>query len=349
LSTSDVLLRRALELRGLSRPELAVVLSMSKLALQDAAEKLKLADDPLLERQLLTYFPKPMQKAHGDAIRTHRLRHEILATMVANRVVNRLGPSIPLSLTEEEGTSLGQVATAFLAAEHLLDLPKLWQRIESSAVPEAARIELFQVAARSVRSHVSDILRSTGAEQTVSELIALLGPAVGEIGAAATKLIRAEVRNEAVARREHLLALGADTAIVDGLVRIFELDGVFGLSALSARRQLDAQALTVAYTKLGEALGLDWAQQQVARFQPSDQWERLLVAGLERDFEQLRIDFLARGRDADPAATTDRWIERHAPRIEQFRKLIAQARSAGAVTASMLAQIASQARILLAR
>jgi glutamate dehydrogenase len=349
LSSSDVLLRRALDQRGLTRPELAVVLSMAKLALQSAIEKLKLADDPLLGQQLFAAFPAPMVKAHAEAIRNHRLRHEILATKVANRIVNRLGPSIPLSLTEEEGASLGQVAVAFLATEHLLELPKLWARIEDAPVPEAARIELFQIAARSVRSHVSDILRSTGAEDGVADLVELLKPAMRAISAATTKLIRSEVRNEALARREHLLGLGADAAIVDGLVRIFELDGVFGISALAAKRQLDAQQLTEAYTRLGEALGLDWAQQEVARFQPADQWERLLVAGLERDFEQLRLEFLARGRDGDPAATVDRWIERQAPRIEQFRKLIAQGRTAGAVTASMLAQIASQARILLTR
>ena len=81
-----------------------------------------------------------------------------------------------------------------------------------------------------------------------------------------------------------------------GLVRLFELDGVFGIAALAARRKVDELALTSAYTKLGEALGLDWAQQQVARFVPSNQWERLLTAGLARDFEQLRIDFLARRR-----------------------------------------------------
>ncbi|MEO6580460.1 MAG: NAD-glutamate dehydrogenase domain-containing protein [Sphingomicrobium sp.] len=349
LATSDVLLRRSLDRRGLTRPELAVVLSMAKLSLQDAIEKLKLADDKLLEPQLFAAFPQPMQKAHAKAIRNHRLRHEIIATKVANRIVNRLGPSIPLSLTEEEGASLGQVATAFLAAEHLLDLPKLWDRIEAAKVTETVRIELFQVAARSVRSHVSDILRSTGAEGTVTELVDLLAPAARKISAAATKLIRGEVRSEAIARREHLLKLGADEAIVDGLVRVFELDGVFGIAALAAKKQLDPQALTSAYTQLGEALSLDWAQQQIARFEPADQWERLLVAGLERDFEQLRLEFLARGRDGDPAATTARWIERHGPRIDQFRKLMAQARTAGAVTGPMLAQIASQARILLAR
>ena len=65
--------------RGLTRPELAVVLSMSKMALQDAAEELELADDKLLEPELFAAFPKPMRKAHaaGDppapaAQRDHR-------------------------------------------------------------------------------------------------------------------------------------------------------------------------------------------------------------------------------------------------------------------------------------
>jgi glutamate dehydrogenase len=87
----------------------------------------------------------------------------------------------------------------------------------------------------------------------------------------------------------------------------------------------------------------------VARFAPSDHWERLLTAGLARDFEQLRIDFLARSRSGDPSAAVDEWIGRHSDRIDQFRRLIDRARAEGNVSASMLAQIAGQARILLAR
>ncbi|HJR83346.1 MAG TPA: NAD-glutamate dehydrogenase domain-containing protein, partial [Sphingomicrobium sp.] len=109
LLSSEELLRRGQENRGLTRPELAVVLSMSKLALQDAAEDLKLARDEIVSRELLDAFPKPMRKPHADAIRAHRLGNEILATRVANRVVNRLGPSAALDLTEEEGASLAQV------------------------------------------------------------------------------------------------------------------------------------------------------------------------------------------------------------------------------------------------
>ncbi|MEO5773436.1 MAG: NAD-glutamate dehydrogenase domain-containing protein [Sphingomicrobium sp.] len=349
LGTSEELLRRSQDHRGLTRPELAVILSMSKLALQDAAEPLNLADQKMLEPQLFAAFPKPMQKTHAASIRAHPLRHAILATKIANRIVNRLGPALALELTEEEGASLGQIVVAFVVVERLLDLETLWREIEDAQLSEAVRVELFSIAATSVRAHLSDVLRATGGELDSGKLCRLLQPGVRKIGGATTRLIRSEVRNEAAARRDRLLALGASEEIIRGLIRLFELDGVFGLATLAARKGMDELALARGYTVLGEALGLDWAQQQLARFVPANQWERLLTAGLSRDFEQLRIDFLSRGRGKDPEALVSAWVEQQSARIEQFRSLIARARSEGHVSAPMLAQIAGQARILLAR
>jgi glutamate dehydrogenase len=347
LGTSEELLRRGQDNRGLTRPELAVVLSISKLVLQAAAEDLKLAEDSLVGPQLFDAFPKAMRKSETEAIKAHRLRNEIVATKVANRLVNRLGPGVAFDLTEEEGASLHQVVSAFLVAERLLDLDKLWSEIEQDGLPETVRIELFSIAAASVRAHLSDIIRAAGGETTVSTLCALLEPGTRKISAAATKLIRSEVKNEAAARRDRLIALGASEDIVKGLVRLYELDGVFGIAALASRHTLDELEVTRAYTRLGEALGLDWAQQQVARFVPSDQWERLLTAGLARDFEQLRIEFLSRCRGKDVDDGVEEWVKAHGERIGQFRELVGRARSEGHVSAPMLAQIAGQARILL--
>jgi glutamate dehydrogenase len=349
LATSEDLIRRTQENRGLTRPELSVILSLSKLVLQDAAEDLHLAEDSVVSPQLFDAFPKPMRKAHADAIKAHRLRDEILATKVANRLVNRLGPGVAFDMREEEGASLQQVIAAFLVAERLLDLDHLWREIEEASLPETVRIELFSIAAASIRSHIADVIRASGGETSVEQMCALLESGVRKTAAAATRLIRAEVRNEAAARRDRLIALGASEDIVRGLVRLFELDGVFGIAALAAKRGLDELAVTRAYTRLGEALGLDWAQQQVARFVPADQWERLLTAGLARDFEQLRIEFLTRLRNGEPDEAVDHWIEKHNARIEQFRRLVRRARAEGHVSAPMLAQVAGQARILLAR
>ncbi|MEN3972259.1 NAD-glutamate dehydrogenase domain-containing protein [Sphingomicrobium sp. XHP0235] len=351
LASSDALLRRGLDNVGLTRPELAIVLSMSKMALQDAAEKLDLCEDPIMEAELFAAFPPQMIEEHKDAVAQHRLENEIIATKVANRLVNRLGPSVALDMTEEEGAALGQVAVAFLVAENLLGLQELWDKIETADVTEATRIELFSVAAKSIRSHLSDILRSAGSETSVSALLDLFGPGYREVAKATKRLIRAEVRAEAASRRDRLTGMGASEDIVDDLIRLFEMDGVFGLSALAQRRETDILELTSAYTRLGEALGLDWAQQQLTRYVPSDNWERLLVAGLARDFEQLRIDFLSRLKrgDTDLDVKIERWIERNKPRLAQFNRLVNRAQQAGGVSVPMLAQLANQARILLAR
>jgi glutamate dehydrogenase len=349
LETSDLLLRRVAEQRGLTRPELAVLLSMSKLSLQDAAEDLKLADDPLLAEQLLSAFPTAMQKSQREAILAHRLRHEILATKVANRIVNRLGPSVALDMTEEEGSSLGQVVVAFLVAERLLQLDVLWRRIEEAQISEATRLELFAFAAQSVRAHLSDILRASAGETSVSKLVELLEPGLTKVNAAARELIRQEVRQEANARRARLESMGASADITRGLVKLYELEGVFGLAALSARKGVDELAMTKAYVRLGEALGLDWAMGQVSRVTAADQWERLVVSGLAREFEQLRLDWAARTRGEDPEASVERWVERQGPRIQQFRQLVDRARASGTPSVPMLTLIAYQARLLLAR
>jgi glutamate dehydrogenase len=78
-------------------------------------------------------------------------------------------------------------------------------------------------------------------------------------------------------------------------------------------------------------------------------WERLLIAGLARDFQQIRLDFLGRGQKGDPQAAVDAWLAANPARVDQFSALVRRARQAAVPNAAMLAQIAGQARVLLGR
>src|SRR5690606_31550048 len=89
LAANDQLLRRAQDGQGLTRPELAVLLSTAKLALQDAIEQGGLGRDDSMVAELAAAFPPEMQEKEADAIAAHQLRAEIIATKVANRIVNR--------------------------------------------------------------------------------------------------------------------------------------------------------------------------------------------------------------------------------------------------------------------
>jgi glutamate dehydrogenase len=349
LASNEELLRRAQENRSLTRPELAVLLSTSKLALQAALEAGKITEDPTLTPELFNAFPRRMQEQHADAIQQHRLRREIIATKVANRFVNRLGIIAPFSLTEEEGASLGQAAAAFVAAERLFGMDELWRTLDTIDIDEQVRLELFDQASRGLQFHLADILRCTSAAIKIEEMVAGLRPGLEQLSADLDSLLRDEARGQSTVQRARLIGLGAPEAIVDRIVRLFELDGAIGIATLGQRLGIDVVALTRAYTKLGEALGLDWAQQAANRFAARDQWERLLTANLARDFEQLRLEFLERQKSDDPKGAVDRWVSLQGPRVDQFRRTVDRARTAPVTTAPMLAQIATQARVLLAR
>ena len=351
LADSETYLRRAAEGQGLTRPELAVILSSTKLALQDALEHSSIPDDPALEADLFAAFPEPMRGKFKQDIASHRLRREIIATKLANRMVNRLGLIHPFELVEEEGATLAQVAGAFVAVERLFEMPAIWCGIEREAMPEAARLLLFDRAAAAVANHVADLLRISAGASGPAKAIAELAPGVGELSHAAQHLMPHDAKAVSAKLKADFTALGAPEKLAAQIVHLFDLDGSVGLAYLAKDCGQNATDLTRGFIAIGSALGLDWAQHCAERMSPADPWERLLVNGLARDFQHMRIDFLRRhaGRKGDPLAAVERWAEAQAPAIRQFRTMVTRAQAAMPVAPAMLAQVASQARNLLGR
>ena len=348
LAPNDILVRRAQDGFGLTRPELAVLLATAKLALQDGIEHSDVAQDRAMTSDLLAAFPKAMVKSHASAIENHQLRGEIVATKIANRLINRLGLIHPFELAEEEGASLSDIAASFVIVERLFDLGTLWDAIDAADITEGARLMLFEQVAMEARAQMADLLRNAVVGRSVGETVAQLTPGVSRLAASVDGLLLTETREQARDFARRLGEAGAPTKLVDKVVRLAELDGAIGLAALGNRTGTDELILTRAFAALGSALGLDWAQGTAMRQSPTDPWERLLISGLARDFEQMRLEFLARDT-SDPESRVASWLETQAPRVAQFRALIDRARMVAVPSGAMLAQIAGQARVLLGR
>ena len=348
LPSNELLARRAQDGQGLTRPELAVVLATAKLVLQDAIEHTDLAADTAMSPELLAAFPAGMRKGHAAAIEHHQLRGEIIATKVANRIVNRMGLIHPYELAEEEGASLGDIAAAFVIAEALFDARGLWAIIDAANVGEGARLLLFEQVAVELRAAMADLLRGSVAGRSVGATIAALAPGIAKLDDAVDALLLDETRTQAQGFATRLTEAGAPRKIVERVVRLAELDGAVGLAGLAERSGTDAIVLAHAFTALGGALGIDWAQGAAMRATPVDPWERLLVAGLSRDFQQMRLEWLARDADA-PQARVAAWLETNGNRVRDFRNLVDRAKVSMASSPAMLAQIAGQARVLLGR
>jgi glutamate dehydrogenase len=348
LAASDILVRRGQEQRGLTRPELAVILSTAKLAIQAAAEEARLGDDPLMDAELLAAFPAEMVETQREAILAHQLRREIVATKVANRLINRMGLIHPFELAEEEGVGIADVAEAFVVAERLFDLPALWARIDTEAMDEGVRLSLYGEVAIELRAHMADLMRNSVAGRSLAQCVADLAPGIAELDRQSDRLLRSTAREQAGAFARRLEEKGTPPSLAQAIVHLAEVDGAVGIVSLSRRSGADATKLTGAFGMLGQVTGLDWAQGAAMQLSPSDPWERLLVAGLARDFQQMRLDTIAR-LGGDPEAAVNDWLARNEGRVRQYRNFIDRARLSPQPLPAMLAQLAGQARTLLAR
>ncbi|MCB2066289.1 MAG: NAD-glutamate dehydrogenase, partial [Erythrobacter sp.] len=357
LADGEDLKRRAADGKGLTRPELAVLLSHSKLVLQEAIEQSALAADDAADPLVLGDFPAQLQQGFARQLLGHRLRNEIVGTVVANKLVNRMGVLHPFELAEEEGATLDAIGTGFVAATRLLGMDAIWAALDSTKMPESARLSLFDQAALALRGHIADLLRAGGGQLSPSVLHGEIGHMVAELTDKVDTLLGDEARAHVDEIAASMVERGAPQRLAEQVARLFAIDGAIGLSRLASDTGIAPVALANAFIELGALLGIDWAQSRAAVMNPADPWERLLVAGLARDFQAMRFDFLRRlarkrGKAAragadDPMALISDWAQANAKEVAQFRRMIARAQAAAPVAPAMLAQIASQARNLL--
>jgi len=295
-----------------------------------------------------------MRKDFRKPITAHQLRAEIVATKLANRIINRLGIIHPFELAEEEGADLSQVAASFVAVETLFALPKLWAAIEDQEMPESARLELLDRLAAATANLMSDVLRTTGGKIEIEQLAKDLGDGIGTLSGATDRLIASASRKQSAALCANLRDAGAPEKLAKAVATLFDMDGATGLAQLAFQTGINPEDLTRAFTDLGEKLGLGWAQSTAALMNPSDVWERPLVSGLARDFQQMRLEFLhrllrKRSAKSNPQAAVEQWAAQNGDAIDQFRSTIARAQDQSPVSPVALAQIASRARNLLER
>ena len=187
-----------------------------------------------------------------------------------------------------------------------------------------------------------------------SEIVADLRPSLDVLKEDTADLLAAESRQRSARMRAEFAKSGATEEIASQVAHLFDLDGAIGIANLASDLDIEPRMMAKAFTQLGAELGIDWAQGTAALMSPSDVWDRLLVAGLARDFQHMRLEFLQRiceqgdGRGA-PCDKVEAWIAAHDPEVRQFRSMIRRAQAQNPVQPATLAQIASQARNLLSR
>jgi glutamate dehydrogenase len=326
LPSRDGLDARAAEGRGLTRPELAVLLAYGKLELKRRILAVRATDDPWLERQLEGYFPKPLHK-YPDAIRRHRLRPEIIATVVANDVIDRCGPSFPERLMAAANCDVGEFTTGYEASKAVLDLRDLWDSVSAldGKAPAAGQMALYRQLASALRGTTFWLARRAARSSCdVEALVARYGEGFKSLRALAIEVASPVERDSIERRAARLVEAGAPQDLAREVSTAQAISTAADLVDLADANGWSLKSAARVYHGVGEAFGFDRLRAAAAGYAVGDSFERTALRRLLEEMlaEQATLarEVMASGHPraaAEPEgakAAVDAWI---APRCDQ--------------------------------
>jgi glutamate dehydrogenase len=287
--------------RGLTAPEISVLLAYTKIALKEAILASCLPDSAEFQPLLVDYFPPAVRRVCGEQIAKHPLKREIITTQIVSRLVNRMGTGFTLQIGDETGADLGQVVTAWYAASELLDAEALWGEIETLdlKIPAAQQMALMTALREMVNAATRQVLASQMAGTTIAAIVDTYGDAVSQV-IAASRAGKHPGGTEAVA------------AVLDARASIV---GIFERVDLARAANKPLNEITTACERLDASIDLAWLGNAIAHLPAGNRWQGRAREQLASELRKLRQALLQRKPEEMPseARTVIDELKRNAP------------------------------------
>ncbi len=301
---------------GLTRPELAVLLSYSKLVLFQQLVDSDVPEDPYLSKELVRYFPQPLQVKYAKAMEGHRLKREIIATAITNSMVNRMGATFTLRMQEDTGRSPGEIAEAYTIAREALDARELWAQIDAldGKVMESVQIDALQTIWELLRSVTRWLLSRPGPMPEITAAMARFGTGFKSVHAALPETM-SQVRRDAFSDQlAEWKSKGVPTALASQLAALPVLEFACDIIEIANARKISALEAARAYFDLGAAFKLPWLHEQIDALPVDGRWQALARGALRDELASqqraLVSQILTGGGKKPPAEKVEAWLAR---------------------------------------
>ena len=342
---------------GLTRPELAVLLAYAKIDLNQALLDSPVPDDPAFADDLRGYFPPQVGERFAEEISRHRLRRELVATLICNDIVNRAGADFAQGIAEASGAELAAVARAAAIASGAFRLADLYDRVNAldGKVPASVQIDLHRDTIGLMRRQTVWMLRHVPADAPIDQTIDRFREGIDALKGTFSGLVSPLEREAVMARIQELQQAGVPDDLADeaGALPLFATVG--DMVSLAGETGIPLDAVAGAYFAAGATLGIDRLREQAARITPSGHWDALSLTRIEDDLFAIQRFVAARAlkeveaegaRREQGAAAVANWAETAKGGIARAQALIAELERDGAFTPAKLALAAAQLRDL---
>jgi glutamate dehydrogenase len=339
--------------QGFTRPELAVVLSYAKIDLYngliDSEETLEdfLAIDPQ------RYFPLVLRRRYSDLIPGHRLSRQILATLIANDLVNRMGPAFAKRVQVDTGANIVTVTRAYAVARIICRAGPILRKIESLdyEIPASAQVSMMFEVSRTLRHACYWLIEQYGDELDIVKAVDRLKDHMARIYSRHASYLSKAAKARHDKAEKHYISMGVPEKLANRMSLLLLTRPALDMSDLAAQRKRDVLDPARLYSTFNDALGLYWLHTQAEDLEVEGRWQAKARSNLRDEFYRLRrehaFQLLSPRSKKEPGDLAESWLKKEAVEVDRFIRMIDEMKLRDEIDFATLSVAADELRDLI--
>lgn len=330
LPSDEEIAERLANGRGLTRPELAILVAYAKMGLKDQLNIPELTDNDTIAQLLPVSMPKTLVAEFGTELMKHPLRSEMIATRLANLLVNDMGFTFAYRLQSETGASICDIAISFMIARDVFGMDALLRNIEAldNQVPAAVQLTMF-AKVRSVLARATRwLLQRRDRSLSIAEAAAEFKPAYQVLKEQLyTVMVEAEA-NDIKQDAANLVEQQVPADLAEHIAQLSSLFSALDIAQVAKEQARDLQVVAQLYFHLGAELELHWLLEQINQQSVANHWQALAQSAFREDLDyqqrSLSAVVLKNCKAEDECVNMlNNWLDEHQPLLDRWRHLLA--------------------------
>jgi glutamate dehydrogenase len=354
LPTDEDLDTRHANGKGLTRPEISVLLAYAKIILFEKVLESDLPDDPYLANNLGTYFPDLIQKRLKNFISGHPLRREIIATYVSNAVVNRTGPGFIANLYERTGRRPSAIARMYLVCRQVFKIADLWGGVESldNSVPADAQTEMHLEILHLIKRGTMWFLHNESRGADIDSVVGAYRPAIEILNSNLNSILTSDQKSTRDSKANRYIRRKVPKALAFQIANLDALAPACDIVRITADTGIPPTSVAKIYYGIGSRFGLDWLRATAEALMEGDNWRKSAAYGVVEDLYTyqteltIKIMDVAGGADVAPAIIED-WSNTRHRAVRRVTGMVDDLKTASAIDLSMLSVVNRELRALV--
>ncbi|MET9660489.1 NAD-glutamate dehydrogenase [Streptomyces sp. NPDC006510] len=340
--------------KGLSQPELAVLLAYTKITAARELIKTSLPDDPHLQKLLHAYFPQQLREQFPESVDGHALRREIITTVLVNDTVNSGGSTFLHRLREETGASIEEIVRAQFAAREIFGLGQVWDAVEALDNEVAAdvqtRIRLH--SRRLVERGSRWLLGNRPQPLEIAATIDFFKAGVDQVWAELPKMLMGADLEWYQSILDELTEAGVPGELAQRVAGFSSAFPALDIVAIAERTGKDPLSVAEVYYDLADRLGITQLMDRIIELPRADRWQSMARASIREDLyaahAALTADVLPVGNGTStPEERFKAWEEKNAAILTRSRSTLEEIQGSDAFDLANLSVAMRTMRTLL--